>query len=275
MSDDAQPAGTPAGTASPSTHKYNFSGSMIGAAAHFHKLDDQTLPDLLHMPMQGASLVSKIGGQSVSEVSNYAFEVDHPRKRKLVTVGHILSVVHGLTTGTRYQTVTESDIESITFVDKLRIDKLRFRMTASRDGVDGPTTLTTEGNLIQGIHIGAADIIVELDDSLLPALATGAHIQGRPQNGTQNGPAIQSKDGAYHFHLVKSLRIVNQDQEKSKIDTGPNWVRWDGFGTIFFGEVTVKSDDRRVTLVRLQMGSDAGGSGTVGDGHSNGSAGGN
>jgi len=50
-------------------------------------------------------------------------------------------------------------------------------------------------------------------------------------------------------------------------------IVWEGFGRIILGEVHVYDHKRRVTLVRLAMGSDAGGQGTIGDGESNGQVG--
>src|SRR5579885_419659 len=100
MSDDAQPSVTPPPTAPQSTPRYNFSGSVIGAAAHFHKLDDKTFDYLIHVPTLGASVLSKIGGQCLSELRNYSYEVEQPRKRKLLTVDHIKSFAHGSKSGT-------------------------------------------------------------------------------------------------------------------------------------------------------------------------------
>jgi hypothetical protein len=47
-------------------------------------------------------------------------------------------------------------------------------------------------------------------------------------------------------------------------------IVWTGFGRIILGEVHVKGHERRLTMVRLAMGSDAGGTGAAGDGQSNG-----
>jgi hypothetical protein len=77
--------------------------------------------------------------------------------------------------------------------------------------------------------------------------------------------------GIRTFSLVRHIEINGPDDELRLIEKQENnAIRWRGFGKIFFGEVIVKENDRQVTLVRLQMGSDAGGSGTVGDGQSNG-----
>jgi hypothetical protein len=47
-------------------------------------------------------------------------------------------------------------------------------------------------------------------------------------------------------------------------------IHWKGFGRIVLGEVHVKGNGRCVTLVRLAIGSDAGGPGAVRSGQSNG-----
>ena len=127
--------------------------------------------------------------------------------------------------------------------------------------------VTTE-NRITGVHLGDVTIQVEFDNGFLGSVATASLIE-------KNGAATEVRRlkniaETYRFNLVKNLEFV-ETKEIKKI--APNVVSWAGFGTIYFGEVIVKNDDRQVTLVRVEMGSDVGGSGTVGDGHSNGSAG--
>ena len=49
-----------------------------------------------------------------------------------------------------------------------------------------------------------------------------------------------------------------------------NMIVWKGFGRIILGEIHVKGHERRLTMVRLAMGSNAGGTAAAGDGQSNG-----
>jgi hypothetical protein len=72
------------------------------------------------------------------------------------------------------------------------------------------------------------------------------------------------------FSLVREIRLSGPEPEKQKISVDGYTIHWSGFGRIILGEVHVKGRDRRVALVRLAMGCDAGGPATAGSGHSNG-----
>jgi len=222
----------------------------------------------------GASVLPSIGGLSESEVSDRRFEIPYPPARTFLTVGRIRTRAEGTVDGAGYRTETEAEIESIAFLDKLRIDRVRFHMLSVRDRIDAEPQLSTTGNRIEGVHLGGATVRVELDDTLLPWFATGKQIERN--FGPYTGNQIQNVGGTYYFNIVKSLEVMDRDKESNLIEqVAPNALRWAGFGTIFFGELIVKNDDRQVIMVRLEMGYDVGGSGTVGDGHSNGSAGSN
>jgi hypothetical protein len=252
--------------------RYNFSAHAIGASAQFHKLDAEDLASVIQVPTLGASVLPAIGGVSVSEVSNFCHETFFPRRRNLVTVHRIRTKATGLVHGKQYRTEAEADVESITFVDKFHIESAKYHLLSVRDAIDAPPKVST-ANRLTGIHLGLATLEVELDDYLLPSFATETQIEANLKAFPGGGKT--ESYGAYRFHLVKNL-VINQGLEKNGIEKiAHNAVHWKDFGSIFFGEVIVKGDDRQVTLVRLQMGSDAGGSGTVGDGHSNGSAGSN
>jgi len=269
MSDEA-PA-----TAGKAPDRYIFSASVIGAAAHCHTLYNEKVKSPIQVPALGASVLPSIGGLSKSAVSNFCFQIPYPTMRtSLVSVHRIKTRAEGTNSGTEYRTEIEADIESVAFLDRFHIDSARLYMLSTRKTIDAEPVVTTR-NLITGIHLGGASIQVELDDNLLPQLATGTLIEKQIEENPKGALAnqIQLYRGRYFFNLVKNL-VIDQAQETNKIQPiPPNAVHWDGFGTIFFGEAIVKGDDRQVTLVRVEMDSDVGGSGTVGPGSSNGSAG--
>jgi hypothetical protein len=70
--------------------------------------------------------------------------------------------------------------------------------------------------------------------------------------------------------IVSDIQLVGSDPN---IAVEGNVIVWKGFGRIILGEIHVKAHDRRLTLVRLAMGSDAGGTADTGDGHTNGDTG--
>jgi hypothetical protein len=273
MSDEA----TSQATVEKPPDRYIFSAHVIGAAAHCHTLDNEKVKSTIQVPALAPSVLPAIGGLSRSEVSNFCLQIPYPTtRRSLLSVHRIKTRAEGTIIGKQYRTEIDAEVESITFADKLHIDSARLHILSTREALEkepyfSEPTVSTK-NRITGIHLGAATIQVDLDDDLLPKFPTSKHIEADLERACQN--KIRRYRGNYFFSLVKNILVVNQDREVNKIEqVAPNAVHWDGFGTIFFGEAIVKNDDRLVTLVRVEMDAEVEGSGTVGPGSSNGSAG--
>jgi hypothetical protein len=70
----------------------------------------------------------------------------------------------------------------------------------------------------------------------------------------------RSDDGAAHGTVVKPLKWKGREFPGSAIDPDqPNTVSIPGFGRVFFGEITLTPQSRRLTMVRLDLGSPIGG----------------
>jgi hypothetical protein len=74
----------------------------------------------------------------------------------------------------------------------------------------------------------------------------------------------------YRFSLVRNIELSGSEADLQPITVNGNRIHWKGFGRIILGDVHVKGQERKVSIVRLDMGSDAGGSGSAGTGGSNG-----
>ena len=267
-----------------STH-YIFSGSALGVAAQFHRLDEAH--NLNHVvPTLGASVLAPTGGLSRSRVAHYAFSVDQPRKRTLLSVRKIKSAVSGRDLGNRLETEVETDIEAVEVVEKLHIGTIRLQFLSARDAQpeNAAPTITTTGSRIEGLQLGNVKAVVVLDEEPLIFCGTKEQLgefyrkqtdDYRKANGwrfaldtTPEGAAGNCR--AHTFSLVREIHLSGPEREKQLITVDGYTIHWKGFGKIILGEVHVKGNDRRVTMVRLAMGSNAGGSGTAGSGQSNG-----
>jgi hypothetical protein len=70
----------------------------------------------------------------------------------------------------------------------------------------------------------------------------------------------RSVDGAAHGTIMKPLKWKGREFPGSAIDPEQsNTVSIPGFGRIFFGEITITPQSRRLTMVRLDLGSPIGG----------------
>jgi hypothetical protein len=267
-----------------SGRRYVFSGHAVGVAAQFDRLGK--LHGLNHViPTLGSAALPVTGGLSQSEVPPYNYAVDKPWNRSLISVQHVVSTAQGTLELDGYRTVVHAKVEGLSVVEKLHIGLVEFNLSSTRKG-NRPPVIRTTGNHIEGMRLRKVEVTVDLDDETLAHCGTKqqlADFYARQDEdfrqrfawrfGTRPGaPAIQDHNGYYRFSLVREIKLSGPKRELARIPRPrQNKIVWPGFGRIFLGEVLVGDNQRRMTMVRLDMGSDAGGSGSVGDGSTNGS----
>ena len=275
-------------TATPPTGtRYIFSGHAIGASAHFHTLDNT--PGFNHLvPTQATSVLPQTGGLSEGNASNYRYDVAQPRQRTLVSIGQAATKATGVTAAGSYQTEVSVDLQTVGVVDKLRIGLVRVHMlsTFAIGGTD--PVLTTNGNRLEDVWLGNVQAIIEWDDDLLRACGTQSQLAAyyRSKDATYRkqyawrfatpaeAPEIKAYGQYNKCSVVRSIQLVGPEDAKQNMSWDGYTITWKGFGKIILGEIHVKGTERHLTMARLVMGSDAGGSGTVGDGRTNGTMGG-
>jgi hypothetical protein len=263
-----------------------FDGHAIGAAAQFHRLDDSH--NLNHIiPALGASVLPATGGVSKSQVLDYSYDVDQPRKRTLLSVRRVDSIAAGRQIGERCETEIWTEIESIDVVEKLHMDLVKLHMLSTRETGESDPVVSTTGNRLDGVRLGNVEAQITLDEEPLAACGTKEQLaafyrtqtaQYRCLNSWRFRTDPQANQIAAHgrhltYSLVREIKLVGPEQDKQDIEVHGYTIHWKGFGKIILGEVVVKDQDRQLTMVRLAMGSDAGGDGSVGDGRTNGMVG--
>jgi len=249
--------------------RYVYSGHAIGVAAQFHRLFEST--GLHHVvPALGAVVLPVTGGLAHSKTSGYSYPVNDPQKLALVTVGHVESRAEGFEGSGGFVTDVHSKIEDLHVVEKLHIDHVELHMTSTRT-IGRPPSITTRGNHIRGMRLGNVKVTVHLNSEILCNCTNKQ--QFAAFHATQpNAAPLQDHNGHYLCSLVSGIELNGPPEETALIPKPQgNKIVWPGFGTIYLGEVLVGENHRRMTLVRLDMGSDAGGSGSIGDASTNGS----
>jgi hypothetical protein len=272
--------------------QYNFSGHAVGAAAHFHRLDDRENLDHV-VPTLGASVLPVTGGLSKGHASNYCYEVDEPRKRALLSVRRIDTLAHGRRREDRFETEVEAEIESLAVLGKLNVGLVRLHMLAIRDADEDKDDceIKTKGSRIEGLELGKVTAKVVLDDEPLLFCGSQEQLAGyyrqrsadwRNANARRFGTEASATElkehrGCARFSLVRDIELSGTQDKEHPVTVAEDGytIIWKGFGRIILGEVFVKGCYRRITMMRLAMGSDAGGSASIGDGGTNGQQSGN
>jgi hypothetical protein len=245
--------------------RFMFAGHAIGASARFDRLYDQT--NLNHViPTLGSSVIPGSGGRSTDHRDPYRYAVKDPRACCLLEVQRVDTFAEGRDANGVIETEVGAEVVGLGLVDKLRCDLVRMHMLVTRTN-GGEPVVTTNGNRIDGLRLGGVEAVVSLEDAPLvnsgDAAQFQSHCAAKRRQLSRFGDYMQST-------IVSDIQLIGSDPN---IKVEGNVIVWKGFGRIVLGEIHVKGHERRLTMVRLEMGSDAGGSGSAGDGQSNGGVG--
>jgi hypothetical protein len=249
-------------------------------------LDD--VENLNHrIPALGASVLPVTGGLSTAHVANYSYVVDHPRHITLLSARRVDSSAEGREFGDRFETEVGAEVESIRVVEKLHVDFIKYHMLSTLAKGAAEPMVSTRGNEIEGMRLGRVKVKLVLDEEPLHSSGSKAQLAAFYKNQTADYRCQQawrfgtppetdilaSPHGIYTYSLLREIKLEGPEVEKHSISVEGYTIRWKGFGRIFLGEVVLRGNSRQVTLVRLAMGSSAGGPGSMGCGQTNGQVG--
>jgi len=263
--------------------RFIFSGHAIGVSAHFHRLGD--IHNLKHfIPTLGSSVLPPVGGLSHHQVANYCYTADEPKRRTLLSAQHVEATAQGTEAGDQFETETRIFVRGVSVVEKLHVDLVELGQKATRAEGAKTSLIRTTVARIEGLRLGNVAAHVELDRDPFENCCTkrelldfysGQSDDYRRENAWRfNSPpesaSVVEINGRIFATLVKKIDLEGPPEELGAMKVDGNAIIWDGFGTIFLGEVIISGDHRRVTMIRLNMGSDAGGKGTIADTQTNG-----
>ncbi len=262
------------------TVAYLFAGHAIGAAAHFNRLDDSE--NLSHVvPALGGSVVPGIGGMSRSSVSNYSYRADYPRPRTLLMVDRADSLAAGQGSRGWGETEVDAEVEGAAVIERVHVEGIRLHLVYGVNAEEpGRSMVRTRGARIEGVRAGGVEIHVELDEE--PLVHSGS-IGQLAEFYRQSSPAYRQAN-AWRFgavprdveiaprdmlrwSLARNIRISGAEKDLRDVRVDGNRVVLAGFGKIVLGEVLVDCAGPRVTMVRVEMSSDAQGVVSFAEGH--------
>jgi hypothetical protein len=173
---------------------------------------------------------------------------------------------------------------------RLKIARIRAELTNRSAGYSGqPSIRIGKDTVIDGISIEGYRLVVELDPKPFVQYDTHAKLLAAVDD-----PKFVSKSGETLFMSKRFGGETKRPAFRTLIQTGSTIystivksIQWDGkpfpkseihdnmvvlpeFGRVFFGELLISEHSRRLTMVRMALGSDAGGSASAGDIETNG-----
>ncbi len=247
-------------------------------------------PKDIVLEANGASSLTVTGGRSVARIARTQFEdffgiesastfaeglFDDPaqflaftnhqvEEQALRAVTRVAAEVNGLTVGRK---------------PRLAVQRARAELTAVSALGSGQTAIRIGNVALEGVSVDGHRLIVELntapfqrcdthakllvaaDDPAFvkesgDALFMTTHIDGR-QGPPPAGRLLESGCGTVYATIVKSIRWDGPQFPGAAIDR--NSVVIPDLGRVFFGELFIDQQSRRLTMVRFALGSDTGG----------------
>jgi hypothetical protein len=269
--------------------RFVFHGHATGVAAHIRRPQD------LILDVQSSSALPVIGGHCENTVGPVTLG-------KWVTFESAYTSAHGdyvdgaegvattrgelafdaATTETR----VSARVKGLAVLGRVFVADLAIGLKSrSAQGTEQPP-IRLEGNRIEGVRIDQSKLKIELAEDFFCEHHTKDRLQAAFQKGLPD----------HHHRMFLPAGLPGEEEEVRTFPERGGTVKcsivrhldWDGdphptatihghvvvlpnFGKIYFGELFVTHNARRLTMVRCQLGSDDGGEITGGSGETNGS----
>ena len=212
------------------------------------------------VPVQAASMLASVGGYGSARVENFRF-------RELVSFRAAYTQVVGNEytgdDGPERSTLVLSVVEGLNILDMVTADRIVGRLVSETPRSDGSELRwLPAGSYFVNLRIGGHLIEPQAHKSLAdrPALMAGRQ-------------AFRGDKGAATCDAVERLGVARKADPVrfSMFGAGEHHYTIAGFGEVFLGEYTVGRDYRRLTMLRVAMGSPVEGDLSVADLQGNGS----
>jgi hypothetical protein len=218
--------------------RFIFRGNAVGAAAHIHRPED------LIIWVQGASSLPVIGGYSRSTAG-------------AATFGDVLSLKSVRTQATgdfsdkenAYSTLANAVVKGLNVNGRLTADSLEATLHASDPGDGSEPSISATDTEIINLRLDGYPISVTIDKDLCDRYVTREALIRAYKKKSGKG-RIPEAGGYIVTSIVSEIRTKHP---KAKVDG--NVIILNGFGRIFLGELLITGNSRRLTLLRLKLGS--------------------
>jgi hypothetical protein len=257
-------------------------------------------PATIIIDLDGASSLGVSGGRSQAQIKGRAFG-------DFIKFGSAFTFAEGLfddqkraSDVTNHKgrqveldstTTVTSEVRELTVGRKpvFAVKRLRGTLVSrAPQGSGEPSIAPARDTTIQGVSIGGCALTVNVncgvfqkydtrskmmaaaDDPKSMAANRNHFVGGATVDGHPPGRAgIVQRDGVIYTTIVKEIRWEGKPYPGAKIDG--HTVIVPDFGTAFFGELLIGGSERRLTMLRFELGSPDGGWVDAGDVSSNGS----
>jgi hypothetical protein len=254
------------------TFLYHAHGSALGGTI--------TQPFKAEIESHAATSLPIVGGFASAKVDAY-------RLRDLVSYRSAHTYVSGIQTDEGTHTVASCTVEGLNILDVITADAIVGRLS-SKHGESGQPEIITLGSTFVNLKIAGHPVQVDLDNDLLTAHPTYEKLvghfdpQGKQAKAKAKSPAKfryawgQSDDqpsgklekgmliptgvdstlanGVLHTSLVKQVRPLGSNNSAEELPYAYA-IQIPHVGRVYLGELFVSADSKRLTMLRVELGS--------------------
>jgi hypothetical protein len=244
-------------------NRYLYHGDAVGLGGFIWKINQRPIGK--DLDTQGASTIPDVGGHAEDFVQGTRF----PEYSELVRYDSIRTVVDARfdVYCDAYVTAATSTIIGLSVAGgRLTVGALHAVLRSSHKRGDAQSFIQYEGTSIERMILDNIPVEIEFDrevDSygteqrLVEAYAAGKlhdriwPLQHSPdRQGTQGGELVPRLGGYIGCSIVKQIIYRND-----KATVNGHIITLPGFGTIKIGEMLIRGESKRLTLLRLILGS--------------------
>lgn len=263
---------------------YFYHADAVGLAGSF------TRPVRHVIESQASCSLSPLGGVGRARVENFNFQniVSFDLAQSDVTGGRETKRGEGI-----YVTRVSIVIEGLNILNMLTADRIVGRLAAEQHPRDMEPSIVTTGSHFEGLRIAGHSIEVATGHDLFSEMPTYAHWRAAWKSKREArskiidslmGSTLMAPNKSDPWHLRDVYNAWRRQQKSSELkppllcsfvkrvrgitgleinNFGPI-ITIPQFGTIYLGEVIIAPGNRRLNMLRLQLGSPDGGSLAVG-----------
>ncbi len=230
-----------------------------------------TRPFHHQIDIQAQSALPVIGGHGHSRVDDFEF-------RNFISFKKGYSHVSGgrAEDGSN-NTLATSALEHLNMFDIVTVDRVVSRLYSSHPDGAKEGNITWIGSKFENFCIAGYPVKIELDVKLFEKLPTfqaaknafadeKSEFRAIAQNPLCSEEVPGPMDGVFLCSIVKKITT-----EYPGVEIKGHSLHVAGFGKVYLGELLIKHGEKTLTMLRFELGSTTGGSGTGGGSKANGS----
>ena len=240
--------------------RFVYRGNAVGAAGRIVRGDPRSGLDLV-VPVQAASSLPVTGGRSECIVDRpYCFRIGSPKPLELFSLRSARTLAESGPGD--WTTTVHSEVHGLQILDgRITVEDVVARLTSECGRSELVARVFPTGHCaIQGLMLDHRPVEVTLDIAPFVSAPTHAALLARARQdpefcrGILCRPGTLAPGGIAACHIVSNVTFPEGAPEGVEY-CPPNRIRWHGVGTIYLGELLVSDLFRRLTMLRVALGS--------------------